>query len=44
MAMVMDIIVILTATVTMVTGIEVTTVQGMAPVIGDEIKEQGESF
>ncbi len=46
MAMVMDIMVILIATAmnTFVTGIVVTTVQGLAPVIGDEINEQADDL
>jgi len=55
MAMVMDImaIVIATATITrvmivlietIVTGMIVIMVQGVAPVIGDEIKEQGDNL
>jgi len=44
--MVMDTMAILVATTieTMVTGIVVIVVQGVAPVIGDEIKEQGDSL
>ena len=44
--MVMDTMAIIKATTmeTMVTGIGVIVVQGVAPVIGDEIEEQGESF
>jgi hypothetical protein len=43
MAMVMDTMAILKAATmeTMVTGIVVIVVQGVDPVIGDEIKEQG---
>jgi len=46
MAMVMETMAILVATAmeTIVTGIVVIVVQGVAPVIGDEIKEQGESL
>ena len=46
MAMVMETMAILVAMVmeTIVTGIVVIVVQGVAPVIGDEIKEQGESL
>jgi hypothetical protein len=29
---------------TVVTGIVIITIQGVAPVIGDDIKEQGESL
>jgi hypothetical protein len=45
MAMVMETMAILKATTmeTMVTGIVVIVVQGVAPVIGDEIKEQGDN-
>ena len=41
--LVMDIMAILIATTmeTIVTRIVVTTVQGMAPIVGDEIEEQG---
>ena len=41
--MVMDIMAILIATTmeTIVTRIVVTKVQGMAPIVGDEIEEQG---
>jgi len=44
MAMVMDIMAILIAMTmeTIVTGIVVIMIQGMVPVIGDEIKKQGE--
>jgi len=44
--MVMETMAILVATTieTMVTGIVVIVVQGVAPVIGDEIKEQGDSL
>jgi hypothetical protein len=45
MAMVMETMAIIKATTmeTMVTGIVVIVVQGVAPVIGDEIKEQGDN-
>jgi hypothetical protein len=43
MAVVMDIMAILMAT-TMVTGIVIIVVQGVALAIGDEIKEQGETI
>jgi hypothetical protein len=46
MAMVMDTMTILIAATmeTMVTGIMVIVVQGVDPVIGDEIKEQGDNL
>jgi hypothetical protein len=46
MAMVMDIMAILIATAmeTIVTGIVVIMIQGMVPVVGDEINEQGEGL
>jgi hypothetical protein len=46
MAMVMDTMTILMAATmeTMVTGIMVIVVQGVDPVIGDEIKEQGDNL
>jgi hypothetical protein len=43
MAVVMDTMAILMAT-TMVTGIVIIVVQGVALAIGDEIKEQGETI
>ena len=46
MVMVMDTMAILMATTmgSVVTGIAIIMVQGVAPVIGDEIKEQGDSL
>jgi len=46
MAMVMETMAILMAAAmeTIVTGIVVIMVQGVAPVIGDEIKEQGDNL
>jgi len=46
MAMVMGTMAILMATAmeTIVTGIVVIVVQGVAPVMGDDIKEQGDNF